>query len=478
MKLSALQFFGKLRWLDGEPLLPRIEDYRRKIFTRALDSNQYNLVLAGRAKKGAKTLDLCLAALYCLLCRESPQGSQAYILANDSDQAGDDLELCKKLIAVNPVLAKHLAIKSKVIERRDGRGKLDILPAQDVAGSHGKTYVFCGFDEIHAYKSWDILEALQGDPTRRDSLIWITSYASLYHRPGVPLYDLMAIGKSGADPRMLFSWYSADYCTDPDLDLLASPEDMANPSRGSWEDPDYLAQQRRRLPSHMFRRLHLNLPGLPEGSAYQIEPLQDAIQRGVRERAPEPGLQYVGFVDMSGGSQDDATCGIGHLDSEGKSVLDYVGTQGQRPPFDPLLPCGKFAATLRDYRISHVYLDRYAGLTFQYAFQQYGITAEVSLSSASEMYQAFEARLNSHQVVLLDQAVLEQQLLGLCWKSGKITHPPNEHDDLANSAVGALLLALDGDQDGMDPSDSDPADDYYADIVASEMGGGNFLQGW
>ena len=42
-------------------------------------------------------------------------------------------------------------------------------------------YLFCGFDELHGYKIWDILEAMQGDPTRTDVMIWITSYASLYH---------------------------------------------------------------------------------------------------------------------------------------------------------------------------------------------------------------------------------------------------------------------------------------------------------
>ena len=55
--------------------------------------------------------------------------------------------------------------------------------------------LFCGFDELHGYKTWDILEAMQGDPTRTDVMIWITSYASLYHKPDVRLFDLFAQGK-------------------------------------------------------------------------------------------------------------------------------------------------------------------------------------------------------------------------------------------------------------------------------------------
>ena len=48
-----------------------------------------------------------------------------------------------------------------------------------LAGTHGKTYRFVGFDEIHGYKTWDVLEALQPDPTRTDHLTWITSYAGI-----------------------------------------------------------------------------------------------------------------------------------------------------------------------------------------------------------------------------------------------------------------------------------------------------------
>src|SRR4029453_13107605 len=146
----------------------------------------------------------------------------------------------------------------------------------------------------------DLLEAMQLDPTRTDALMWVTSYASIYHRPGVPLFDLLATGKRGADPRMFFSWYAADYVTDPAFENL-SPEGKANPSAGSWADAGYLIQQQTRLPSHKYRRLHLNLPGSPEGAAYSAEKIMDAVARGVSVRLRERGLTYHGFVDMSGG---------------------------------------------------------------------------------------------------------------------------------------------------------------------------------
>jgi len=319
-RITSLKFFGKLKWIDGRPLV--IEPYRQRIFSGALDTynsdgtRKHNMVLAGRGKKNWKTADLILAALYHLIVL----GGECYILAFDEDQAGDDLSLAKKIIKANPILANAVRIKRKEIERKDGEGLLRILPGQDVHGTHGKTFKFAGFDEIHTYRDWDLFEALQPDPTQPDTMTWITSYASLYHRPGIPLFDLFNAGKRGQDPRMYFSWYAADYCTDPDFES-ASPEDRANPSRDSWADKNYLQQQQQRLPAHKYRRLHLNLPGLPSGSAFSVEKVMDAVERGVTVRPPMDEVHYFAFVDMSGGSNDDSTLSISHKEGDDRSVL-------------------------------------------------------------------------------------------------------------------------------------------------------------
>jgi hypothetical protein len=35
---TSLDFFGRLQWIDGRPLLDTIEPYRRELFTKALDT--------------------------------------------------------------------------------------------------------------------------------------------------------------------------------------------------------------------------------------------------------------------------------------------------------------------------------------------------------------------------------------------------------------------------------------------------------
>jgi hypothetical protein len=440
---SCLKFFAKLLWIDGTPLLNHFERYRRTIFTDVLDSVDrqgrvsYSQALLGRAKKNWKSTDLILAALYRLVGYDSPGGNQCYILANDLDQAADDLTLAKKIIAANPLLQERLIVRKETIERADGKGFLKILPAGDIVGAHGKTYCFLGYDEIHGQMSYDLFEAMAPDPTRADVQVWITSYASIHHRPGIPLFDMFTLGQQGLDPRMYFSWFAGDYCTDKAA-LRGTPEQRANPSLKSFE-PGYLEQQLLRLPAHKYRRLHLNLPGAPEGAAFQPQSVMDAIERGVRRRPYVPGVKFVAFCDHSHGSNDDATLSIGHKANE-SFVVDLVIKQGPAPPFNMVQVIPRFAAILREYHVSSVAGDSVGGETYRGEWLTAGIQYRVSKETTSELYEALEPLLNGHRVVLPDVPDLEQQLLGLVWKVGKITHPGGQHDDFATSASGVVSL--------------------------------------
>ncbi|MGH8609432.1 MAG: hypothetical protein ACREX9_19075, partial [Gammaproteobacteria bacterium] len=81
---------------------------------------------------------------------------------------------------------------------------------------------------------------------------------------------------------------------------------------------------------------------------------------------PVEGAAYSAFVDMSGGSSDDAALAIAHFDAvRNRAVLDLVATQTGRAPFNPRDAVRKFADLLKQYRVSAVTGDRYAGQTFE-----------------------------------------------------------------------------------------------------------------
>jgi hypothetical protein len=190
------------------------------------------------------------------------------------------------------------------------------------------------------------------------------------------------------------------------------------------------------LPAHKYRRLHLNLPGVPDGAAFQPDPVMDAVARGVTVRAPVVGVTYRAFVDMSGGSSDDAVLAIGHVERDGRRVLDLVQNQGAAVPFNPNKAVERFVRTLKEYGVSHVMGDRYAGETFRSQFIEAGIGYTVATEPKSALYEALEPVVNAGGVVLLDVPTIESQLLGLVWRGGRIDHQPGEHDDFANAVAG------------------------------------------
>jgi hypothetical protein len=171
--------------------------------------------------------------------------------------------------------------------------------------------------------------------------------------------------------------------------------------------------------------------------------VQACVDDGVHERAPDRSLGYVGFCDPSGGSQDSMTLGIAHREGV-TGILDAV--REIRPPFNPEAVVSEFATLLKSYRINTIEGDRYAGEWVASQFRNCGIHYRHSEKSRSEIYLEALPAINAHSFALLDNERLIGQLVGLerrTSRSGKdsIDHAPGAHDDLANAALGALVLA-------------------------------------
>jgi len=344
-RIDPLTFFGMLKWIDGRPLLETMETFRRQIFQEfylTMDQGvpRFNLALCGRAKKNWKSADLVLNAFYNLCCNLSPHGQQCYLYANDEDQSDDNLDLCKKLVRGNPSLQADVVVKQKVIERRDGDGFIEIQP-KDAIGSHGKTYKFVGFDELHGYADWSLLEALQLDPSRPEALMWICSYAGYDQRAGVPLWDLYQSGLKGTDARMYFSWYDGDH---------------ANPS--TLVTPAYLEQQRIRLPWHIFQRLHRNIWTSGLGSLWSLEEWDGCVDADHRPLLPVKSLPLFIGVDASTKRDRSACVGVYREGNRIKLAFSRYWQPSFLQPMDLEATLEQFLLEVRDgYAVQAVRYD-------------------------------------------------------------------------------------------------------------------------
>ena len=166
--------------------------------------------------------------------------------------------------------------------------------------------------------------------------------------------------------------------------------------------------------------------------------------RGLFEIAPTSGQRYFAFVDPAGGTGGDSmTVAIAYRDGD-KAVLAAI--REARPPFSPEAITAEFAGVLSSYGITKVRGDRYAGEWPREALRRHGIEYELADQNKSDIYVNALPLLNSGRAQLLDLPRLASQFCVLERRTSRngrdsIDHSPGAHDDLANVAAGALLMA-------------------------------------
>jgi hypothetical protein len=168
------------------------------------------------------------------------------------------------------------------------------------------------------------------------------------------------------------------------------------------------------------------------------------------ERARDPHHTYTGFLDFAGGGSvgsDSATACIAHQEErDGRVIAVMDAIREVRPPFSPEQVCADFATLFLSYGIEHAISDKWAGQFPIEGMAKHGIRVEPSAKPKSDLYRDLLPLLNSRRVELLDAPRLLNQLTNLERRTARggrdsIDHPPKAHDDLANAAAGALLLA-------------------------------------
>jgi hypothetical protein len=170
----------------------------------------------------------------------------------------------------------------------------------------------------------------------------------------------------------------------------------------------------------------------------------DAATVGGRRELPfRAGVRYFAVADASGGVSDSAALAIAHAEGD-VAVLDLV--REIPAPHSPGEATRQLAETLKSYRLACVTADRYAAEFVVDAYRRENVSVERSDRSASEFYLELLPAVNSGRVALLDVDRLRTQLLRLertTARGGKesVSHPPDEHDDVANAAAAALVLA-------------------------------------
>jgi len=387
-------------------------------------------ILSGRRSgksKIAALISVFLATSQDWSKKLSP-GERGFVLliANDKDQARTLKDYISAILDGSPKLREF---KSKEIAFEiELKNRITIsIRAKNYRALRGRTVVAAIFEELAFWRSeesanpdYEVLAAVKPAMlTIKDSML--IGISSAYAKRGL-LYDQYK--KYYGKARGPLIWKS----TTMEMNPLANRKEIeeqikSDPSKYRAE---FLSEFRDDIESYLG-----------------IEDLDRITAKGIQSRAYNSEFSYYAWCDPSGGRVDSMTLGISHLEEE-KAILDVI--LERKPPFSPDAVVEEFSETLKEFNISSVQSDRYAGQWIEEAFEKQGISVKYSELSASEIYSNFIPIVMNERAVLLDNKKLRTQFSNLerHTRSGGrdiIDHPPGLHDDVANAAAGVCVIA-------------------------------------
>jgi len=408
-----------------------VDIYREFTGRVKVPKSQFKEVYAVIGRRGGKSFMSAVVACYLALFHDwrkylSP-GERGYIMciASDRKQAGVVLGYIRAILQL-PIF------KNKVLnETKEEIELINQITISIVTCSYralrGYTVLAAVCDEIAFWRveganpAKEILTALRPAlATIPESIL--LGISTPYAKSGV-LYEAYRDKHSQDDPDTLV-WKAPTKAmnpTIPDSIIEKALKEDYSAAKAEW-----LAEFREDLETFL-----------------QTEIIEAAVIPGRWQLPQIEGVNYIAFCDPSGGRVDSFTLAITHKDGE-KIILDRL--EEKRPPFNPQEVVKEYAGILKGYGLSSVTGDKYAGAWVTQSFDDEGITYEPSKLNKSEIYLEFEPLMARQAVELLDIKRLFEQLRGLERRTrsgGKdlVDHYPGGHDDLANAAAGACVLA-------------------------------------
>ncbi len=431
-ELDVIQFLEDHVYLENGPI--RFEPWQRENVMEPVlrvenGRRLFDTFLLGLAKKNGKsTLAACVAIYALLLDDPAPE---VFGAAGDKDQARIIFRTVRKSFERSPGLRPFVKLYGDVIERVDGNGFYRVISADAVTG-HGFNASAVFWDELWNQPGYGLWEALTHSPARRNPFHFITTYAGYQCRSGNLLWDLYDRGIRGDDARQYTFWKSG-----PDANLA------------SWVTQDYIESQRRRLPDHIFRRLHYNEWSV--ASDTKVFRVAKECWAGTFEEPIEQ-ARYVAGIDLAK-SRDFTAWVILRTDTRPYRVVEF----GKLPHMDYTAQVELLEAKLKRFRNPPALVDKGAAGTAVIELllkrglrvEEFVFSSESKAEIVTDLAVAFEqrqiripavGRTQDEQRFVHD---LEAELFNFeptVLKSGNVRYESAQgyHDDL----VAALCLAF------------------------------------
>lgn len=231
-----------------------------------------------RPRGHSKTSDIAVSVTWALFA--SKRKLSGVVAAADADQARLIRDAIDKLLRLNPWLGTVLTVGRGRIENKHTGSDLVVL-SSDAASSYGLTPDFVICDEITHWQKRDMWDSLLSATAKRRACL------------------LLVIANAGFSESWQWSTREA-IRNDPAwyFHRLEGPQ-------ASWILPAHLEEQKRLLPSKVYRRLWLNEWSQGAGDALESADIDASVTLQGELHEPERGWAYAAGLDI--GLKRDAT---------------------------------------------------------------------------------------------------------------------------------------------------------------------------
>ncbi|MCJ7525851.1 MAG: hypothetical protein MUP71_11635 [Candidatus Aminicenantes bacterium] len=435
LDLSAWRIFHAA--VDGE----RIDPANLGLFIRCTGRLEFPTVRAaeiygGVGRRGLKTVNASLRVVYETAIRTEWQnhlapGQQAIyaIISVDRQAAREAFNYISGILHSTPLLKSMIGsvAKEEIILKNGAIIQIRVASYRSV---RGPAYIGAVLDELAFFRDADTA----ANPTAE-----IISAISPAILPGGQI-----IGISSVFNRQGYLWemYQKYFGKDGDVLFWHAPTLLMNPTFSTKKI------ERERTKDAASAAAEFDSIWRDDISTlYSAEAIDAACIPG-RGDLPYCAYKtrYFAFCDPSGGRRDSAALAIAHRDTSGKVIVDMMTER--KSPHDPGEVVKEFSALLQAYHLAKVSGDRYGGEWPVAAYRKQGITYELSDMTASELYLAALPLFSGGMIELPGSDRLRGQLCSLMRRTstgGKDSviagQSDSSHSDLANAAIGAVILA-------------------------------------
>jgi Terminase large subunit, T4likevirus-type, N-terminal len=388
-------------------------------------------------RRGGKTefaaIVACWVAFFCKFKRSRGEQQRVLCVAVNKKQADQFMSFVSDLIHDYRRLSDQVVRQTAdTIKLRNG---ISIeIATNSFRSIRGTTIVGAIFDEVAFWRQED-------DSKNPDVEVYHAVKPAMLTVPGAVL---LGISSPYARSGLLYDMYRSHYGKTDGPMIWQAPTLTMNPS----VDEELMASELAANPVAMGAEYNAQFRN-PSDGYISRDMVMSRVPGGVTRVPYESGGQYFAWTDSATGigkGRDSFTLGIARKTKEG---ADLVFAFERKPPFQRDRVIADCAGFLQQYRLSTVTGDGFARGYVADIFRQNGITYNDATRNRSQIYLAALAGINDGVFTLLDNERLIAQLTGLVMKPGtdghdKVDHRSGSHDDLANAACGALVLAAEG----------------------------------